>query len=126
MKTQFFEKELQRVRDRFNKTFGIMTVCNLELRGEAILDIIGLSCLVKEMAGIKSRDHPHKTIARFMRKRNELNRIFDELEKHLRERRAQNGRNSYRKENGTGTSYHKVGTSHGADQYNNVQKRALP
>jgi hypothetical protein len=125
MKTQFFEKELQRVRDRFNETFGIMTVCNLERRRKAILDIIGLSRLVKEMAGIKSRDHPHETIARFMRKRNELNRIFDELEKYLRERRAQNGRNSYRKENDTGTIYHEAGTPHGTDRYN-VQKRALP
>jgi len=125
MKTQFFEKELQRVQDRFNETFGIMTVCDLKLRGEAILDIIGLSRLVKEMAGIKSRDHPHETIAMFMRKRNKLNRIFDELEKYLRERRAQNGRNSYRKENDTETSYHKVGTSHGTDRYD-IRKRALP
>lgn len=124
MKTQFFEKELQRVRDRFNKTFGIMTVCNLELRRKAILDIIGLSRLVKEMAGIKSRDHPHETIEKFMLVRNELNRIFDELEKYLRERRAQNGRNDYRKENGTGTNYHKVGAPHGTYRCN-VRKRAL-
>lgn len=125
MKTQFFEKELQRVQDRFNETFGIMTVCDLKLRGEAILDIIGLSRLVKEMAGIKSRDHPHETIAKFMLVRNELNRIFDQIEKYQEERRAQNGRNNYRKENDTGTSCHKVGTSHGTDRYD-IRKRALP
>ena len=124
MKIQFFEKELQKVRDRFNETFGIMPVCNLKLRGKTILSICHLGCLAKEMAEIKSRDHPHKTIAKFMRVRNELNRIFDELEKDQEERREQNGRNSYRKENDTGTIYHKVGAPHGTYRCN-VRKRAL-
>jgi len=64
-------------------------------------------------------------IEKFMLVRNELNWIFDELERAQEERREQNGRNSYRKENDTGTSYHKVGTSHGTDRYD-VRKRALP
>lgn len=113
MKIQFFEKELQRVRDRFNETFGIMPVCDLKLRQRVILSICHLGCLAKEMAEIKSRDHPHNRIERFMRVRNVLNRIFDELEKDQKERREQNGRDSYRKENGTGTNYHKVGAPHG-------------
>ncbi len=40
MKVNFFEKELIKVRERFNQTFGKQTVCDLQTRAQVIIAII--------------------------------------------------------------------------------------
>ena len=42
MAIDFFEKEVSKVRERFNQTYGVMVVCNLNHRQAAILSIINL------------------------------------------------------------------------------------
>ena len=125
MRLKFFEKELDKVQERFNQTFGIMTVCDLKLRQSVILAICHLGCLVRTMTETKSRDHPHNKIARFMRTRNAINRVFDQLEKHQEKGRKQNDRNGQRKETDTGVNYFNKGAAHRTNRYN-VQKSALP
>ena len=39
MNQEFFEKEIQRVRHRFNQTFGLLPVCDLKLRQSVILNV---------------------------------------------------------------------------------------
>jgi len=125
MKLKFFEKELQKVQERFNQTFGIMPVCDLRLRQSLILSICHLGCLAKKIAETKSRDQPHTIIARFMRTRNAINRIFDQIENYQGKGRAQNGRNSPAKETDRGTNDYNKGAPIGTDRCN-VRKRALP
>ena len=125
MKVDFFKKELDKVQDRFNQTFGIMPLCDLKLRQSVIFTICHMGCLAKEMAETKSRDHPHNKIARFMQGRNALNRIFDQLEKHLRQRREHNGHNGPAKETERGNICCNESVPHGAERFA-ARKKAVP
>ena len=45
MAVDFFEKEVSKAQDRFNETFGKLTVCDIRTRQQAILKIIKMSLI---------------------------------------------------------------------------------
>ena len=97
MTVDFFEKEVIKARQRFNETFGRLTVCNLDARYSAILSICRLGILGRRISETKAKDSIHT----FIRIRDVLNHGFTLIEKE-RERRgyAVKGGNSNGKSNG--------------------------
>jgi len=86
MPIDYFGKEVEKLQERFNETYGVMVVCNLKLRQAAILSIIKLSLLCRKITA-KSKDDARQDIQEFIRIRNTLNNHFKMLEEHLKERR---------------------------------------
>ena len=92
MAIDFFEKEVKRSQTRFNETFGIMTVCNVETRQRAILAIIFLNRLKDKIKTADGHDKAREEIKKFVRTRDILNRIFNQIETHLSEERKRHAK----------------------------------
>jgi hypothetical protein len=88
MAIDFIEKEVDKVRERFNQTYGVMVVCNLNHRHAAILSIINMGMLCAKVTAAKSKDNARQDIQQFIRIRDTLNNHFNMLEQHLKERRG--------------------------------------
>ena len=94
MPINFFDKELSRLQDRFNSTFGVMTVCDLKARGQTILAIVGLGVLAKKINTTTDKDQVRAEISRFVKGRDTLNRWFDHVQSEItkqHERRTRHG-----------------------------------
>lgn len=90
----FFDKELSRLQDRFNSTFGVMTTCDLKARGQTILAIVGLGVLAKQINTASDKDEVRAEISRFVKGRDTLNRWFDHVQSEItkqQERRNRHG-----------------------------------
>ena len=66
MNHKYFEKEVQKARQRFNQTFGRLTVCDLKLRQTAL---VGVSLLGLAQQRIQNRtgEALQTDICKFMR-----------------------------------------------------------
>ena len=87
MKVNFFEKELTRVRERFNQTFGKRTVCNLQTRAQVIIAIIHMGMLNNKIMKAKDKSTVRDDIRIFIKIKNTLTTIFNNVEKFWEERR---------------------------------------
>ena len=87
MAIDFFQKEVRYAQQRFNQTFGMLTVCDLRLRQSAIVSICLLGRLGEKIKTKPKEDMGREEIKKFMRIRTALNNIFDRIENHLKERR---------------------------------------
>ena len=87
MPTNFFEKEIEKVRERFNQTFGNRTTCSIKLRQAVILQICGMGCLKNKIQNAADTAKVKTEIGQFIKIRNALNNIFDTIENHNSERR---------------------------------------
>jgi hypothetical protein len=96
MKVNFFERELTKVRERFNQTFGKPTVCDLKKRAQVIIAVIHMGLLGNKIMKAKDKEMVRDDIKMFIRKRNALTTIFNNTEKYWEERRR------YEKGNQTG------------------------
>ena len=88
MKVDFFEKELITVRERFNQTFGNQTVCNLETRCRVIISIIHMGVLSEKINKAGDKSMVRDDIRMFIRIKNTLTTIFNNVEKFWEERRS--------------------------------------
>lgn len=79
MPNNFYQKELRKTQDRFNETFGVMTVCNLKTRQIVILSIISLGRLCEKIQAGGERDLHN--VREFMRTRDAINKIFEQIER---------------------------------------------
>jgi|GEM_PF-3171119 len=132
MTVDFFEKEVIKARQRFNETFGRLTVCNLDARYSAILSICRLGILGRRISETKAKDSIHT----FIRIRDVLNHGFTLIEKE-RERRgyAVKGGNSNGKrqwtDNGVETcqncgNVYRIVLLKESDDYNDLGYRYCP
>ena len=87
MKIDFFQKELNTVRERFNQTFGKQTVCNLETRCRVIISIIHMGVLSDKIMNAGDKSMVRDDIRMFIRVRDTLMTIFTNAEKLWQERR---------------------------------------
>ena len=85
MATDFFKKEVLKAQERFNQTFGLLTVCDLRQRQKAILAVIFLARIADKIGKEKNRDNARDKIRKFMRTRDILYRLFDRVERHQAE-----------------------------------------
>ena len=91
MAVDFFEKEVRKVRQRFNQTFGRQTVCNLNARYSAILSICRLGILSNRISRAKAKEKVRDSTSEFIRIRDVLNNFFNRMEKQMKERREKYG-----------------------------------
>jgi len=94
MTIDFFEKEVNKARKKFNQTFGKLTVCDLKLRQSAILAIGFMGALGQKIIETKNRDAAKEQIEKFMRTKKVLNSLFIKIEEHQKERRSNVIRNT--------------------------------
>jgi len=87
MKVNYFEKELIKVRERFNQTFGKQIVSDLRTRAQVIIAIIHMGLLSDKIMKAKDKEMVRDDIRMFIRKRNTLTTIFNNVEKYWEERR---------------------------------------
>ena len=87
MPTDFFCKEVERLQQRFNQTFGRLNTCDISLRQSVILTICGLGCLGKKIVKAKRDSDVREGIQEFNKIRNRLNNIFNTIEVFQAERR---------------------------------------
>jgi len=78
MKIDFFEKEVAKVRERFNQIFGTQTVCNIEERQAVIMAICWLGVLRMR---IKNNAENTELAREFIKYRNQLNNYFNHKER---------------------------------------------
>ena len=81
MAVDFFEREVRKVRQRFNETFGRLTVCNLDARYSAILSICWLGILGRRISRVKAKQKAKDSINEFIRIRDVLNNVFNLIDK---------------------------------------------
>jgi len=89
LQVNFFEKEVQKVQMRFNETFGVLDVCDLQMRQTAILWIINMARLKDKIVNKKNIKEDR---SKFVKTRDALNSIFNQIEHEL-ERRNHANRN---------------------------------
>ena len=87
MKVNFFEKELTRVRERFNQTFGAQSVCDLQTRACVVIAIIHMGLLGNKIMKAKDKEIVRDDIRKFIRIKDALTNIFNNVEKFCEERR---------------------------------------
>ena len=87
MKVDYFEKELSRVRERFNQTFGKQFVCDLQTRAEVIISIIHMGLLGNKIMNAKNKEMVRDDMRMFIKKKNQLATIFSNADKYFKERR---------------------------------------
>ena len=88
MKVNFFEKELIKVRERFNQTFGKQTVCDLQTRAQVIIAVIHMGMLNNKIMKAKDKSMVRDDIRMFIRIKNTLTTILNNAEKYWEERRS--------------------------------------
>ena len=87
MPVVFFEKELSKIRKRFNQTFSKQTVCNRETRCRVIISIIHMGMLSDKIMKAGDKSMVRDDIRMFIRVRDTLMTIFNNAEKLWHERR---------------------------------------
>ena len=87
MPIEFYEKEIMNAREKFNQTFGMLTVCDLRLRQSAILAISFMGTLGKKIMEANNKDDIKAEIQKFMKTKEILSNLFAKIEEHQKERR---------------------------------------
>ncbi len=86
MTINFFKKELNKLRTRFNETFGETQTCNLQLRQAVLVAIIWLGVSEKRINETPDKNLVRKEIKEFIRARDVLNSLFNLLKDQQKER----------------------------------------
>ena len=91
MQINFFDAEVTKAQERFNQTFGVLTVCDLKQRQSAIVAICLLGRSSEKIKIANTKDEAREEIKKFMRIRKVLNSVFTQIETELNERRNHGG-----------------------------------
>ena len=86
MAVDFFEKEVTKAQDRFNQTFGKLTVCDIRTRQQAILKIIKMSLIRNRIIQEHVKEKIIQERSNFVITRNWLHELFNQVENELKER----------------------------------------
>jgi hypothetical protein len=86
MAVDFFEREVHKAQDRFNETFGKLTVCDIRTRQRAILKIIKMSLIRNKIIQEKVKEKLIQERSKFVTTRNWLQDLFNQVENELNER----------------------------------------
>ena len=92
MAVNFFEKEVKKARENFNKVFGNRTVCNLQVRYSSLLAVCWLGVLSANIMKVKDKKMAKGSIEEFYRARDVLNNFFNLMENQEERRYAAHSR----------------------------------
>ena len=109
MPVNFFEKELGKVRSRFNMILGESIVCDLKVRQTLILAICWMGVLKQKIDKPKDKEVVRDEIKKFVRYRDLVNIIFDKLEIELQERRGDGNSDDATERNGKANTARSAG-----------------
>ena len=87
MQFEFFEREMGRVQDRFNETFGAQVVCDINARQTVILAICQMGILARKIVTTKNWDATREDLKSFSRGRKALHKCFNRMESEQLKRR---------------------------------------
>ena len=87
MAINYFDQELCKIQQHFNETFGKLIVCDLKLRQNVILAIIGMEQLSRKIKQSRNKDQVRYEIRRFMKASSACKNIFNQIERQQKERR---------------------------------------
>jgi len=87
MAVNFFEREVKKIKERFNQNFSNQIVCNIQARYSAILSICRLGILANRINEAEDKEKARVSIQEFVRIRDVLNNFFNLMEKQQKERR---------------------------------------
>jgi len=80
MNLEFFEREMNRVEDRFNETFGPLIVCDIRARQNSILAICQMGILARQILRSKDDGEIRMNLKKFHRGRKALHNLFNRME----------------------------------------------
>jgi len=89
----FFEREVQKVQQRFNETFGVLDFCDLKMRHKVILKIVSMMRLKDRIIANNKVENIQEERSKFVRIRDCVNSIFNQIDQELNERRSYAKRN---------------------------------
>jgi hypothetical protein len=87
MTIQIFEKELVKIQDKFNELFGNLSNCDVQMRSNVILCIVGLGLLNRKIRNASNRNEAREEIRKFIKHRDIINNYFKNVQENLEERR---------------------------------------
>jgi len=83
----FLNKYIAGAQQRFNETFGVLTICDIKLRQRVILSIIAMGRIERKIQESKGKTDFKRDLKRFFEINTTLNAVFDGIENHIQERR---------------------------------------
>ena len=104
MPVDFFDREVNKVQQRFNETFGVLDVCDLQMRQKTILSIINMMRLKDKIMSTQDNKNIKEDRSKFVKTRDALNSIFNQIDQELNERRNHANRNIIAGNNHNGAS----------------------
>ena len=87
MTIQIFEKELMKIQDKFNELLGNLSNCDVQMRSNVILCIVGLGLLSRKIRNASNRNEARDEIRNFIKHRDIINNYFKNVQEDLEERR---------------------------------------
>lgn len=90
MPNDYFSKELNRVRNRFNSVFADQITCDLQLRQTLILAICWMGVLKKKIDKTEPKDLARPSIQKFVKYKKLVNDIFDRMENEIKKKEIKN------------------------------------
>ena len=87
MAINFFDRELSKLQDRFNSTFGSDPTFKPDLRACTMLSICWLGMIAKNINRVAKKDSVRSEIREFVNARHALNKLFDLSDLELAEKR---------------------------------------
>jgi hypothetical protein len=86
MAINFFDRELSRLEERFNSTFGEDPKFKPDLRACTMLSIVWLGMIAKHINSAKKKDSVRSEIQEFVYGRHALDKLFDLADLELTEK----------------------------------------
>jgi hypothetical protein len=87
MTIQIFETELKKIQDEFNELLGNQTTCDVRMRSNIILCIVGLGLLNRKIRNASDKNEARDEIRKFIKHRDIINKYFKNVQEDLKERR---------------------------------------
>jgi hypothetical protein len=77
MAIDFFDREVTRLQDKFNETFGKRVVCNIRTRNAAMISIVGIGLLARKINKSADKKAVRQEIQEFMSRKKIIDRFFE-------------------------------------------------
>ena len=86
MNIEKFEQDLKKIQERFNRTFGIQSTCDIATRSLVIMSIANMGVIIKRIKRNSKQSETMNQIMLLKRMGDVINRTFDQVEKFNAER----------------------------------------
>ena len=88
MPVDFFAKELGKAQNRFNTILGNLSVFNIKTRQSLIIAICWMGVLKNKINTVKDKELARDNIRKFVKYRNLVNNVFNQIETEFKKGRA--------------------------------------